>query len=63
MDKHGPIGPWGNSIGDTNGDAHHDGAYVIDIDSDGDENILLNGWGHNRVLLYENLSTTLRINQ
>jgi hypothetical protein len=36
------------------GDEHHDGAQVVDIDDDGDLDILSIGWGHNRVLLYEN---------
>jgi len=38
------------------GDEHHDGATVVDIDNDGDLDILSIGWGHNRVLLYENKS-------
>ena len=36
------------------GDEHHDGAQVVDIDGDGDLDILSIGWGHNQVLLYEN---------
>lgn len=36
------------------GDEHHNGALVVDLDSDGDMDILSIGWGHNRVLLYEN---------
>ncbi len=36
------------------GDEHHDGAIVVDIDNDGDKDILSIGWGHSRVLLYEN---------
>lgn len=36
------------------GDEHHDGAQVVDIDGDGDLDIISIGWGHNRVLLYEN---------
>ena len=36
------------------GDEHHDGAYVVDIDGDGDLDIISIGWGHNRVMLYEN---------
>ncbi len=35
------------------GDEHHDGAQVVDIDNDGDLDIISIGWGHNRVLLYE----------
>ena len=37
------------------GDEHHDGAQVVDIDSDGDMDIISIGWTHNKVLLYENL--------
>ncbi len=36
------------------GDEHHDGAHVVDIDGDGDLDIISMGWGHSRVLLYEN---------
>lgn len=36
------------------GDEHHDGAQVVDIDNDGDMDILSIGWSHARVLLYEN---------
>ena len=36
------------------GDEHHDGARVVDIDRDGDLDIVSIGWGHGRVLLYEN---------
>jgi hypothetical protein len=36
------------------GDEHHDGAQLVDIDNDGDLDIVSIGWGHNRVLLYEN---------
>lgn len=38
------------------GDEHHDGAQVVDIDGDGDMDIISIGWNHNRVLLYENLA-------
>ena len=41
------------------GDEHHDGARVVDIDNDGDLDILSIGWGHNRVLLYENVEFDL----
>ena len=37
------------------GDEHHDGAQAVDIDGDGDLDVLSIGWGHRRVLLYENL--------
>ncbi len=36
------------------GDEHHDGATTVDIDDDGDLDIISIGWGHGRVLLYEN---------
>lgn len=38
------------------GDEHHDGALVIDIDNDGDKDVLSIGWGHDLLLLYENLA-------
>ena len=38
------------------GDEHHDGAQVVDIDGDGDLDIISIGWGHSNVLLYENLA-------
>ncbi len=37
------------------GDEHHDGALAIDIDNDGDLDLVSIGWGHHRVLLYEQL--------
>jgi len=37
------------------GDEHHQGARTVDIDSDGDLDILSVGWTHNLVLLYENM--------
>ncbi|MCG6188838.1 T9SS type A sorting domain-containing protein [Maribellus maritimus] len=40
------------------GDEHHDGAVTVDIDNDGDLDILSIGWGHKKVLLYENLEKT-----
>jgi hypothetical protein len=38
------------------GDEHHDGAQLVDIDGDGDPDIISVGWGHAKVLLYENLA-------
>ena len=38
------------------GDEHHDGAHVVDIDNDGDQDILSIGWGHRKVILYENVT-------
>jgi hypothetical protein len=38
------------------GDEHHDGAQVVDIDGDGDLDIISIGWSHGRVVLYENRS-------
>lgn len=37
------------------GDEHHDGALAVDMDGDGDLDIVSVGWGHNRVVWYENL--------
>jgi hypothetical protein len=36
------------------GDEHHQGAFPVDIDQDGDQDILSVGYRHSRVLLYEN---------
>ena len=36
------------------GDEHHDGAQLADLDRDGDLDIVSIGWGHGRVLAYEN---------
>jgi hypothetical protein len=35
------------------GDEHHDGAQLVDIDNDGDLDVISIGWMHGRVLLYE----------
>ena len=37
------------------GDEHHDGALAVDLDGDGDLDIVSIGWGHGKVLWYENL--------
>jgi hypothetical protein len=37
------------------GDEHHDGAHLVDLDGDGDLDIVSIGWGHDRLLVYENL--------
>jgi hypothetical protein len=42
------------------GDEHHDGAHVVDIDNDSDYDIVSIGWGHNRIVLYENKSCSIR---
>lgn len=39
------------------GDEHHDGAQAVDIDNDGDWDIVSIGWGHGNVLLYEQISS------
>ncbi|MGH8643650.1 MAG: FG-GAP repeat domain-containing protein [Gammaproteobacteria bacterium] len=36
------------------GDEHHNGAQTVDIDQDGDKDIVSIGWENNKVLLYEN---------
>jgi len=36
------------------GDEHHQGAQAVDIDDDGDLDIISIGWTHKRVMLYEN---------
>jgi hypothetical protein len=41
------------------GDEHHDGAQLVDIDDDGDLDILSIGWGHTNALLYENKAIDL----
>ncbi len=39
----------------STGDEHHDGAQVMDIDNDGDLDLVSIGWGHHKVLVYERL--------
>lgn len=36
------------------GDEHHDGAQLVDIDNDGDLDVISIGWSHPNVVLYEN---------
>ncbi len=38
------------------GDEHHDGAQLLDVDLDGDLDIVSIGWTHGRTLVYENRS-------
>jgi hypothetical protein len=38
----------------NSGDEHHQGTQLVDIDSDGDLDIISVGWTHNKVFLYEN---------
>lgn len=40
------------------GDEHHDGALAVDIDGDGDLDLVSIGWGHDQLILYENLAKT-----
>jgi len=42
------------------GDEHHDGALVVDVDGDGDLDVVSIGWGHAKLLLYENLARAPR---
>lgn len=37
------------------GDEHHDGALVVDLDNDGDPDVVSIGWGHQKVIVYENV--------
>ena len=48
---------WGEHVVYT-GDEHHDGAKVVDIDGDGDLDIISIGWNNNKVLMYENKAIT-----
>ncbi|MFN0157321.1 MAG: FG-GAP-like repeat-containing protein, partial [Bacteroidota bacterium] len=51
----GEAGTWTRHLVDT-GEEHHVGAITIDIDNDGDLDIISKGYYHNRVFLYENLA-------
>lgn len=46
---------WEQILIDT-GEEHHDGAIAVDIDGDGDMDVISVGYTHSRVLLYENLA-------
>ena len=50
----GTGGRWIPSVVHT-GDEHHDGAQFVDIDDDGDLDIISIGWGHAKVVLYEDI--------
>lgn len=41
------------------GDEHHQGARVVDIDDDGDPDIISVGYTHRRIMLYENTAIIL----
>jgi len=41
------------------GHEHHDGTQLVDIDHDGDLDIISIGWGHDNVLLYEHVSCSV----
>jgi hypothetical protein len=47
-------GAWRPTVVYT-GEEHHDGALAVDVDGDGDFDIVSIGWGHGRVVWYENL--------
>jgi len=53
---------WGGPYIVYTGDEHHDGTQVVDIDNDGDLDIISIGWVNNKVLLYENTSTLVPTN-
>ncbi|MCB9140388.1 MAG: VCBS repeat-containing protein [Caldilineaceae bacterium] len=38
------------------GDEHHNGAHVADLDGDGDFDIVSIGWNHDQVIVYENIA-------
>lgn len=38
------------------GDEHHNGTQLVDLDRDGDLDIISIGWNHQRVMVYENLA-------
>jgi len=53
----GKGGSWKQHVVYT-GDEHHDGAQLVDLDGDGDLDVISVGWSHPRVLVYENRSIT-----
>lgn len=59
----GAGGSWSRHVVFT-GDEHHDGTQLVDIDNDGDLDIVSIGWGHGRVLLYRNgaMESGVRLN-
>lgn len=38
----------------SQGQEHHDGMQLVDLDNDGDLDIISIGWGHNQIIVYEN---------
>lgn len=53
--ENGGSGAWSQQLVHQ-GDEHHDGAQLVDIDGDGDLDIISIGWFQTRVMLYENLA-------
>jgi hypothetical protein len=53
---------WRENVAHT-GDEHHDGALAVDADGDGDLDVLSIGWGHGKVLMYENMRPACRANR
>lgn len=53
LNADGRGGRWTTEVLAT-GDEHHDGALAVDIDDDGDIDVVSIGWGHPRVIWYEN---------
>jgi uncharacterized repeat protein (TIGR01451 family) len=45
------------------GDEHHDGMQAVDIDNDGDRDLISISWGDSRVVLYENVSNCTLVNE
>ena len=50
-------GSWREHLIHT-GDEHHDGALVVDLDGDGDPDIVSIGWEHGKVVWYENMGAS-----